>query len=450
MESKQHTLFWGSSYDRGLDTLLFLWPDIRNEFPDAILHVCYGWNLFLVANRDNPERMQWKRSMDTMLKQGGIIHHGRVGKEELRAVRKQCGIWAYPTEFPEINCITALDCAEDGVVPVTMDSFAMKETVQSGVKISGDIKNPVVFDTFLKELLDIMGDDVRWKAEVAKGKKFAKSYYWKNIAKKWDDVFKQKIADPLVSVVTVTIREGWWNLMAHNLSQQTYKNFEWVIVDDHKEDRRDIAAKYAKKYGLNIKYIRGDKVMGKYKRKYGLVRANNQAWINAVGELCVFVQDFIVIPEDGLETIVGLYRHNPNALIAVVDESFNAKEPNKDNKEDWWDGDTNIFTKFHWRNVRVKYQGVRETDNYYDFEMNYSAIPMSIIKHLNGWYEFFDDGMGYDNTEFAYRALKEGYRILIDDTNIAKCVNIGHHGLSLNTSGWDKFVKGNYPNIRDE
>ena len=450
MGFKRHTLFWGSSYDRGLDTLLFLWPDIRNVFPDAILHVCYGWNLFLVANRDNPERMQWKRSMDTMLKQGGIIHHGRVGKEELRAVRKQCGIWAYPTEFPEINCITALDAQKDGVVPVTMDSFAMKETVQSGVKISGDIKNPVVFDTFSKELLSIMSDDVRWKAEVAKGKKFAKSYYWKNIAKKWDGVFKQKIADPLVSVVTVTIREGWWNLMAHNLSQQTYKNFEWVIVDDYKEDRQGIADKYALKYGLNIKYIRGDKVMGKYKRKYGLVRANNQAWESSEGELCVFVQDFIVIPEDALESIVGLYRHNPDALIAVVDESFDAKEPNKDNKEDWWDGDTDIFTKFHWRNVRVKYQGVRETDNYYDFEMNYSAVPMKIIKHLNGWYEFFDDGMGYDNTEFAYRALKEGYKILIDDTNIAKCVNIGHHGLQLNTSGWDKFVKGNYPNVRDE
>ncbi len=343
-----------------------------------------------------------------------------------------------------------MDAQKDGVVPVTMDSFAMKETVQSGVKISGDIKNPVVFDTFSKELLSIMSDDVRWKAEVAKGKKFAKSYYWKNIAKKWDGVFKQKIADPLVSVVTVTIREGWWNLMAHNLSQQTYKNFEWVIVDDYKEDRQGIADKYALKYGLNIKYIRGDKVMGKYKRKYGLVRANNQAWESSEGELCVFVQDFIVIPEDALESIVGLYRHNPDALIAVVDESFDAKEPNKDNKEDWWDGDTDIFTKFHWRNVRVKYQGVRETDNYYDFEMNYSAVPMKIIKHLNGWYEFFDDGMGYDNTEFAYRALKEGYKILIDDTNIAKCVNIGHHGLQLNTSGWDKFVKGNYPNVRDE
>jgi len=447
---KQHTLFWGSSYDRGLDTLLFLWPDIKEKFPDAVLHICYGWNLFDKANHDNPERMSWKKQVQMLMAQEGIVHHGRVGKKELQDIRRKCGIWAYPTAFQEINCITALDCQKDGAVPVTMDSFAMKETVGSGIKISGDITDVAVKDKFLKELLDLMGNEGRHAKEVKKGRAFAKDFLWKNIAGKWKTVFDTSVEIPLLSVITITIREGWWNIMADNLSRQTYKNFEWIIVDDYKKDRSKIADEYAKRYGLNIRYIRGDKALGKYKRKHGLVRANNMGWRASKGELCVFIQDFIIIPEDGLETIVGLYRHNKDALIAPVDEYWFPKKPNKSNKKDWWDNNVDILDRFSWRNIRVQFSGIRETENPSDFEMNYSAIPKAILDHLNGWYEFFDDGMGYDNVEIAHRALGEGYRILIDDTNIATCIDIGHHGFPLNTEGWDKFLTGDYPNVRKD
>jgi len=135
----KHKLFYGSSYDRGLDILLGMWPRIIEDYPDTELHVCYGWNLFDVAFANNPERMAWKDRMNELMKQKGITHHGRLGKKELKKVRENCTIWAYPTYFAEINCITALDCQSDGVVPVTMDDFALSETVGSGIKVKGDI-----------------------------------------------------------------------------------------------------------------------------------------------------------------------------------------------------------------------------------------------------------------------------------------------------------------------
>jgi hypothetical protein len=140
MASKHHKLFWGSSYDRGLQYLLFMWSDIKKKFPDTELHICYGWELYDIGARGNPERQEWKRSVEQLMGQDGIYHHGRVGKQELADIRKECGIWAYTTEFKEINCITALDCASDGVVPVTMDYAALKETVKYGIKVKGDIK----------------------------------------------------------------------------------------------------------------------------------------------------------------------------------------------------------------------------------------------------------------------------------------------------------------------
>ena len=421
---KHHKLFWGSSYDRELDVLLYIWPNIKEKFPDAELHICYGWDLFDKIQSNNPERMQWKATVSKMMQQEGIIHHGRVGKKELAKIRAACGIWAYPTAFHEIFCITAVDAQASGLVPVTMDIAALPETVKAGVLVKGDIDKQEVVEKYLKELLDLMGDKKRWKQESIKAKKAAKEYRWENIASKWIDVFNEPISTPEVSVITITIREGWWNVMADNLSKQTYPISEWIIVDDYPEDRSGIAREIAEKYNLSISYYRGVKGDEKYGRRYGILGANNIGWKKARGELLVYLQDFIIIPERGIESLVDVYRHHPNALIAPVDTYYHCKEPNQKNKVDWWDGETDIIGKVDWVNVRCENKGVRETDMSEEFEMNYGAIPKKVVEELNGWWEFFGNMFGFDNNQIAFRHLQNGGEIIIDDTNKAQCINL--------------------------
>ena len=182
---RHHKLFWGSSYDRGLQHLLKMWPEIKKAYPDATLDVCYGWNLFLTAYRDNAERMAWMKRMGEMMKQPRITHHGRVGKEELKEIRSKCGIWSYPTDFTEINCITALEAQADGLVPVVINYAALKETVGSGIKIDGDIYDKETQQKYLKELLALMGNKERWKKESKKAQKFAQKFSWDRIADLW-------------------------------------------------------------------------------------------------------------------------------------------------------------------------------------------------------------------------------------------------------------------------
>lgn len=184
-DQKNHNLFYGSSYDRGLDILLNMWPAIRKAVPDAQLHIAYGWDLFLVGYRDNPERMAWKDMIDKAMKQHGIKHYGRLGKVKLSKLREKCGIWAYPTYFAEINCITALESQAAGLVPVTMNSFALKETVGSGVKIDGDIYDLKTQKEYIKALLEMMTNTAKWQEESAKAVEFAKNYSWETIADKW-------------------------------------------------------------------------------------------------------------------------------------------------------------------------------------------------------------------------------------------------------------------------
>ncbi len=191
MVSRQHKLFWASSYDRGLQHLLKMWPEVVKKFPDATLDIYYGWNLFIAGYRNNPERMNWKDRMDEQMKYKGITHHGRVGQSDLKRGRLECGIWAYPTDFDEINCITALESQRDGCVPCVINRAALKETVGSGVRVEGDIYDPEVKEEYLKQLLLLMGDEKRWKAEQAKGEEFAKAYSWAKIAKQWHKKFME-------------------------------------------------------------------------------------------------------------------------------------------------------------------------------------------------------------------------------------------------------------------
>jgi len=463
MTSKQHTLGYFSSYDRGLSNLLYLWPDIRQAYPDAELHVAYGWTLFLKIASGNPERMQWYKSMCTLLQQPGITEHGRIGKEELAQVRKQCGIWAYPTDFQEINCITALDCQSDGLVPVCVDLGALQETAKEGILVKGDIKDVKVQQEYLKQLLDLMGDKEKWKKLSNKCRKFSNKYHWDTISSKWAEYFDEPVSMPTVSVVTVTIREGFWNLMAENLSKQTYKPLEWIVVDDYPQDRSKIAEKYADKYNLNIHYLRGSKGNGSttYSRRCGLVRASNQAGRVAKGELLVFLQDFILMPDNGIEQLVDIYRHNPDALIAPTDVRYLCEEPDRTNKEDWWDGKTDVLTTLDWTNARNLNLGMRESENPFEFETNYACMPRKILDELNGFWEFFDDGLGYDNTEICLRAMKLGYRLIVDDSNVCKAINLWTYikGEAQNVSGrerilntprWQWFINSELPPVRDE
>ena len=422
MASKNHKLIYTSSPDRGLDILLTMWPEILKKFPDATLDFAYGWEVYDLVTVGNPERLQWKKDIVEALKQKGITDHGRIGKDALKKLRDKAGIWAYPTYFTEIFCINAIEMQESGVVPVTMDLGSLKEVTGAGVLVKGDIYQKSVQAEYLKELLALIGDSKRWELESKKAKKFAKKFSWFDTAYKWGQEFSRKDPQDLkVTIYTPTIRKGFWNLMSKNLSQQTYKNFEWLIVDDFPEDRSKIAQKYAKMYGLDIRYCRGR--ARKIKRNYGLVNADNTALGEAKGELLVFLQDFILISPTAIEELVRLHKKNPDALLAPCDVYYRPSVKPDITKEDWFDGETNVVGEFAWQNPRITGIGLRETNNPFEFEMNWGAIPVKIGKELGGFYEFFDFGLGFNNTDIALRALKAGYRIIVDDTNIATCID---------------------------
>jgi 2-polyprenyl-3-methyl-5-hydroxy-6-metoxy-1,4-benzoquinol methylase/glycosyltransferase involved in cell wall biosynthesis len=188
IERNPYKVVYGSSPDRGLDKLLEIWGDVKKEVPQAELHVYYGWVVY-DALRTEPHQIAWKKKVMDMMKQNGVIDHGRIGHEELAKEYSSAGIWSYFTYFYEISCITAIKTQLAGCIPVCTDLGALPETVKNGVIISADVNTSEGLNKCKEILIDTLKNQAKWNRELIK--QAVKTYYkWSVIAQEWQkDIF---------------------------------------------------------------------------------------------------------------------------------------------------------------------------------------------------------------------------------------------------------------------
>ena len=119
-----------------------------------------------------------------------VVWHGRVGQEELWEAFSTAGIWAYPTYFDEISCITAMRAQMTGAWPVVVPKAALAETVRWGTNVDWDITTEqglaAFQDALIQELKNPVSDEDRAKMMADAGEHFT----WKAVAQLWADRFE--------------------------------------------------------------------------------------------------------------------------------------------------------------------------------------------------------------------------------------------------------------------
>lgn len=181
---------YSSSYDRGLQHLLEMWPDIKKEVLEAELHCFYGWQLFDQFYSGNPASMSWKNKMLEMMKYEGVTEHGRIPQKDLVEEYQKSGIWSYPTHFGEINCISAIKAQAYGCEPVVINYAALKETVQFGRKVEGDIYDKETKEEYKKQLIDALKNPMSEEKRKEMMDWALGKYKWEIIAKQWNEEFR--------------------------------------------------------------------------------------------------------------------------------------------------------------------------------------------------------------------------------------------------------------------
>lgn len=177
-----------SANERGLRILLDIWPDVRKQVPEASLDVYYGWHSFDAVNRDNPERMAWKATMVTRMKElNGVTERGRVGQDDLNKEIFKSGIFAYPSFFPEVNCITAQKSQAGGAWPVTSTFAALNDVVLFGDKTDmGEFKAEDI-EKYKEALIRRLKNPPTERERQEMMKVARKKFDWRNTAQEWND-----------------------------------------------------------------------------------------------------------------------------------------------------------------------------------------------------------------------------------------------------------------------
>jgi glycosyltransferase involved in cell wall biosynthesis len=191
VEKEPNTLFWGSSYDRGLQVMLEkIMPLVVKEVPDAKIHVAYGWNTFLKMRSNDPQAMSWKAYMDHLLAQSFVVHHDRLSHKKLAELMGKCQVWAYPTEFTEINCITLQKVQAAGCYPIVSNVGALPERVVSGeiLPYTQIYKKEKAQKEFAKAIVKALKQ--KPQVDTARAKD---DFSWSVTAKEWNELFSKEV-----------------------------------------------------------------------------------------------------------------------------------------------------------------------------------------------------------------------------------------------------------------
>lgn len=130
VEREPHRFIYSSSPDRGLINILGLWSDILKKWPDATLHIFYGWEGFakIGSQRAMATFRVVRQQFDALKHQKGIIEHGRVNHIDLAKEMMKSSVWFYPTNFAETGCLTAAKVQAAGCPGVCTRYAGLAET----------------------------------------------------------------------------------------------------------------------------------------------------------------------------------------------------------------------------------------------------------------------------------------------------------------------------------
>ena len=205
-EQKKNNYIYASRPERGLKFLLEkIWPEIVDKNPDAVLHICGYTNNFNIPDyakklyAEIDEIIEYSRNIKKI---------GHLAKPEYYDLLSRCAYMVYPSDFPEISCINAIEAQYNKCLVLTSDKYALSETVKTDTKILAEYGTQKYVNQFMS-LLDKYQGEV-YEEEVNKGQKAVlQQYSWEKVAQSWNreidsmfekryEKYKDKIIDQLV------------------------------------------------------------------------------------------------------------------------------------------------------------------------------------------------------------------------------------------------------------
>lgn len=198
LPEREHRVIYSSSPDRGGDIMLEIWPQVREQVPDAELVLTYSRWFDLVAGFYQSAHNQLARIRE-LLEQPGVSRiEGGLGQKDLAHLMRTASVWAHPSwytegksddgtpgrEFHETSCISAMEAQAAGCVVVASNWGALTETVMHGTLVDGDPreKEGVWRKVFVDSIVRGLTDPVIQEAAQSVGPEMVRDMDWRGPA----------------------------------------------------------------------------------------------------------------------------------------------------------------------------------------------------------------------------------------------------------------------------
>ena len=185
IQKTDFSFIYTSFPNRGLLTLLKMWPKIQDRYPNATLNIFTDVNNEW-ANTNYPEELQEIRNILEIYKSKynkTITNHGWVNKNILSEYWKKSHVWFYPCKFQETFCLTALEAAITKTLAITNDLAGLKETVDNrGIIISGDSTTEEWQKEAFHKICDYLDNPITGQPQIERNYEWALQHSWENIS----------------------------------------------------------------------------------------------------------------------------------------------------------------------------------------------------------------------------------------------------------------------------
>lgn len=183
-------LIYASRPERGLKTLLeSIWPRLYRWNPDLRLYIC-GYQITLAGLP--PQLEELYRQVNYLLESvPGLEILGGLAKPDYYRHLSESVLMLYPSVFPEVSCIAALESQALGVPVLTSDAFALSETVVTPTTLVGGRPGSEQYvNDYVERAISLLSnrEEVSRLGERARGE-IRGRYGWDKIAEEWDRLF---------------------------------------------------------------------------------------------------------------------------------------------------------------------------------------------------------------------------------------------------------------------
>lgn len=185
--------YYSSSPDRGLDHVLRIWPRVREVYPGAKLHVCYGADTWI-------NQMLWTHGQSAQaalnirdgLTQAGVVYHGKVGQDVLAQIQHQSDALLYPCDTmqpTETGCITIIEAGAACTPVVTTNVDCLESEFLDSTMM---VALPFNDDDYIDAIQLVVDNEETYIDLQQKNRVLAESREWSKIAAQWITEFETR------------------------------------------------------------------------------------------------------------------------------------------------------------------------------------------------------------------------------------------------------------------